>query len=1358
MKIMKLKKIVVACQAAVITMVTSVAVSTQASDVELYKAPQKSKTTIMFMIDVSGSMTDKDGGTVSRIDSVKTGMTKLLQGDAAANPAIAPLADNLIIGLSEFSSPNRNGPFGRMKLEARPLGEVSILSASSPVFKTVESFTVPENRTITETRTWGAVNQTRTQTGTRLRNCRTTDGTSTGGTRWCNVSTVSSWQPTDANTGWSTNLNTGSSGGGTWTSNNPGWNGGSSSSTGVASTECTAWQFSAPYNCTTWATTTKTASNFGTVTSTLDTSTTNYGAVSDGSRSAQVDGAPVLGSAVNNNDASCTSNAADCQRTQKRSAQVTSIRTYTQSRTGSYTVTTTYYGVVTQTHRQKMQRAVDALVANGGTPTGYAFAEVAAYMMGQSTAGVASAGSASGFVPNNGDISGATNYTKPSAINEDTNQREFTVDSSKQCNTQGIYFLTDGAPTYYDSDGNNVRDQYKKSVLEAFMKKSLGTKAASFSCGNDSTLGKYTNNYSSSSNMPRPNGWDCIGAYTKALLEPTLNPAGVKIKTAVVGFGNEFSNKSTSDEKDADGWGNLGEGGSYTGRDSTAVVASVLAFLKKLQKYIAPVTTGSVTIPVDNLDTQNIQPWGYFPQFDPAPNAKVTTWVGNLKKYQVVDNVLKDQDNANVMIASGTKKGESVDNPNDFWADQNITKVITKIEKVNNIDTEVDYTVRVGGALSRLLLGSATTTGTNPVTLERAIFTDRRISLANDNATYVANPIDKGDLLKISTADFKSNNPANNFSYDARRGYLAALFGYDVTKAMASGLTQASNTAFNNFLIQSNATLRQMGAVMHSKPILITQKGTTQYDEKTETISYVDRDDLIAFGTTQGLLHVVRAGKSATDSDAGKEVFVFVPNEMVDRQAQATGFLTQESQDPTLRYGIDGQWTAYTEYATKAGEKTNEPVVSVASANGGKQWLYGGLRMGGKSYYSLDLSDVTSAGGTPKLKFRINPTGACSASNGIGCMGQSWSKPSIAWVNWQGKRKLVMFVGGGYDTNYENSADYVPSSGNIDEGAGVYMFDANDGSLLWWASANAGSSNTSTNKTYAADMKRSVVSSIKTVDNNSDGLVDHLYFGDLGGQVWRVDLNGSTKAGVETDGENFAIRTVRILDMSGATKPPRFYNTPAFTIHSVPSGGLFAAVSIGSGNLSYPMSATTNDDDGVYVVYDKDVIRRNLPVLVDSELYTKDVKPSGVSGNNLVKNTNGATETKLSNGGWYYPLGTKKRILNDSVAIDSDLYVSIFDSSKDINDVDCYGGVRGESNSKLFCLPYGDGNCKPADNGPGSGPGGGADENFLGKGNVGISFGGINRDRSMVLNLTPDKTPRKYTGKTKFVSQRWYER
>ncbi|MGN0935998.1 PilC/PilY family type IV pilus protein [Acinetobacter amyesii] len=1315
---MKYKKLVIAIQSAMMTSLICSALPSYASDIELYKSPQTTQTTLMFMMDVSGSMGDED-----RIGNLKRGMIKLLQGDVATG--IEPLPDRLVTGLSEFSSPDRNGPFGRVKLEARPLGEETILSGNRPVFQTQQTFSRPVTRTITESRKWTATNQSRTQSGTRVRDC------GYRGNSWCNPS---NWSPAGVNDGWTpTTIN--SSSGGSWeVTNSPDWTliGTATATSGVINPkECISWNESS-YNCTSWESSVKTVADFSNVTSNSENSAVGVGGVSDSAKSTPIAGSPEFGS-ITTGDASCSST--NCTRTQYRSAQITSTRTYTQTGTGTYTVTTTYYSTsAKETHRKKMIRAVNALNANGGTPTGYAYAEVAAYLMGQTTSGVSTAGSASGFSANVTNISDGTNYIRPSALNSKTNTREYTIDSSKQCNTQGIYFLTDGAPTYYNSYGNNVRDQYKRSVLEDFMKKSLGAKGASFSCNNESTLGKYSSGYSSGSHMSIPNGWDCIGAYTNALLNPSLNPAGVSIKTAVVGFGSDFSNKTTSDEKDADKWGELGLGGSYLGNNDQDIVESVMAFLKKLQKYIPPVTTGSVTIPVDNLDTQNIQPWGYFPQFDPQPDSKVNTWIGNLKKYEVKNNVLLDRDGKNI-IDSTTQI--SVDDPNDFWSDNSIKKTITKIKRVGTADIEEDIEVRVGGALSQFKLGVVDSN-------ERKIFTDRKIDAQGVGST-IANG---ANLVQVKTADLKTLNASNNFSKDPQRGYIAALFGYDVGATMAKTLetdtSTATQTNFANYLTQSNATLRQMGAVMHSKPVLITQSGTTTYNDETGDLTYTDRDDLIVFGTTQGLLHIVRAGKTRTDSNAGKEVFTFMPNEMVENQSQ--GFLNQTQQGTTLNYGIDGQWTAYTEYVTKSTSTAYEPEVTV---KGGKQWLYGGLRMGGRSYYALDLSDVTSGGGTPKLKFKIEPE--TSTDSAIRYMGQSWSKPTLTWVNWQGERKLVMLVGGGYDKDmYESNINYSPSS-SIDKGAGVYMFDADDGSLLWWSSANVGSNSTQNNATYAENMKRSVVSQIKAIDRNNDGLADHLYFGDLGGQVWRVDLNASSNAG---DTENFAKRAVRILDMSTAAKVPRFYSTPTFTIHNSVNG-YFGVLTIGSGNLSFPMSAE-NQNDALYVVYDKDVTKRNLSVLKASELSTVDVSTTGQGGKLLVANANGNTGVPLSNGGWYYTLPSKNRILNDNVAIDNDLYISVFNSNIDISDVDCVGGVRGKSIAQQYCLPFGQclkknpsGNSEPEDR---------PDDIELGRGNIGISFGGIDKKRGLVLNLPTDKTLKSYQGKTKFISQRWYER
>jgi type IV pilus assembly protein PilY1 len=47
-------------------------------------------------------------------------------------------------------------------------------------------------------------------------------------------------------------------------------------------------------------------------------------------------------------------------------------------------------------------------------------------------------------------------------------------------------------------------------------------------------------------------------------------------------------------------------------------------------------------------------------------------------------------------------------------------------------------------------------------------------------------------------------------------------------------------------------------------------------------------------------------------------------------------------------------------------------------------------------------------------------------------------------------------------------------------------------------------------------MKHSIVSRISAIDRDGDGLTDHLYFGDLGGQVFRADLNNTIGTQLQT--------------------------------------------------------------------------------------------------------------------------------------------------------------------------------------------------------------------------------------------------
>ena len=934
--------------------------------------------------------------------------------------------------------------------------------------------------------------------------------------------------------------------------------------------------------------------------------------------------------------------------------------------------------------------------------------------------------------------------------------------STAACAGYGVYFLTDGAPY---SDNRGTARTTINTVLSSDAQ-ITSTQCSGTGSGSDS--------------------WKCVEPIAKALQEKK-NIRNTEIKTAIVGFGSEFSfNDSSgvavpfsanytadqaenlftgSNQKAAARAATLGKGGWFSANNTNDIVSSVTNFVNSIRVEIPAITTGTSAIPQDVLNTSVIQPYAYFPQFQPKPSEEFRAWTGNLKKYNVSGGLLKDKSNTALFSSAGVLNTAN----EDLWT-PNYTASITAAQQSLK---------SLGGLLSRLNLKK---TDSN---LNRKVFTSNGITSITVDEAYI-----KGA--------------------PATRGYYLGLLGYNVTQDQVAAL---SNDASVDALLTSATELRQIGAVMHSTPVLLTQSGKIVNSATGNDTT--NRDDYVLFGTTQGVLHVVKAGKSdeitTVGNTAGQEIFAFVPQEML--AAQGKAFLdppqtvveggTSNGMN-NLYYGVDGAWTAHTEYVYNNADETFK--VYDTSSKYGKQWIYGGLRMGGRSYYALDLTKMAeTTGNEPVVKFRINPvtssvdgfptpSGETTRYANLGKMGQSWSKPTIANVQWKGKRRLVMFVGGGYDAGYE-TFNYNQDNG---VGAGVYMFDANTGELLW-SSYDAVKTPAVAGKTLIGDgdyLKYSVVSQIKGVDRDGDGDVDHLYFGDLGGQVFRVDLDSKHTA--SDTYANYAKQITRIYNGHVANGySPRFYEMPAFTVYS-DTGGLFAVISIGSGNRSTPLlgkvvnatttnsgfitpneTATTNDllrKDAIYNIYDKGVIASTPPEpetspTIDALHQLTDT--NRISAATLatwrevatVVGTGSSAVNYSAKSGWYYPftssvdVGGRKaveKVQGDLIAIDNDLYVSTFDAEAVGTTESCGAGIYGASRAHRFCMPYGQ--CANGDT---------VANNTLnlGKGLLGITMGPgtTGADRRIVTPLGPTAGGNRitdiiYGAANKLISQSWYEK
>lgn len=919
---------------------------------------------------------------------------------------------------------------------------------------------------------------------------------------------------------------------------------------------------------------------------------------------------------------------------------------------------------LTKVNREALIDKMVGLESYNGTPSASAYGESGAYFLGANTYNMTYSGYGSSDTSSR---TGNSGYIAPVTSAEMANT----------CNGQGIYFLTDG-----------IANNSNASSTQAIMNKSVTLSGTGLSGGGNAA------------------SWTEIGQFAKLLREENRN-----IKTAVVGFGSDFPNGSTyvkdlpvnildqngeivetvtrrfydcsvlpdGDVKNTCNWGakqhsslsnsvgGFGNGGFYSAQSTQDIVNSIKYFIDDVRPRFKPIATGSPTVPVDALNPIQLQPYGYYSQFTPKPQELYQLWLGNLNKYHIFKGQLYNNEKNKPLINASTGKLNA--DAYGIWGEN--------------------------GVLGKLPLGTFTNPSTNAQSSNRVLFTNRKVN--SSNLALEDSSLQQVNLETLFSADATKAK----FKNDPKKNYWLNALGYKVAEE-ATGITIATLPTEEQ---------RQLGAVMHSKPVLLTQEGkivvpTTGADKGKVTTT--GRKDYLLFGSTQGMLHVVNV-------DDGKEVFAFVPHEMMENQAK--GFLSEGSTTggkDNLYYGIDGAWTAFTQYVSKT-DKTLTVKDSGRKDSDDKdlnqkglQWVYGGLRMGGRSYYGLDLGNITS----PSLKFHIDPAnskvinsaGTATTYPELGFMGQSWSKPTLTYVNWGGTRRLVMLVGGGYDAGYEN-----PAYEQINKkGAGVYMFDAGDGELLWWASANVGTSTDETTDsgtigTNDDNLKYSVVSQINAIDRDGDGLSDILYFGDLGGQAFRVDINNKA-----TTIGSFAQRIVRLYaDHQTDGTSPRFYEMPSFSVHKGVDG-LFGVVALSSGNRSSPLAGTNTvggvpvttktANDAVYVIYDNDVARDDLYAL-KKPLRTSPAS-AGVSLTNAtfanlkagILQTTVSDNTRTYNGGWKYQYSKtagKYKGFNELYALDGMLYVNVYHKDGAGISGSCGSGVIGDTELYQFCLPTG---------------------------------------------------------------------
>lgn len=498
-------------------------------------------------------------------------------------------------------------------------------------------------------------------------------------------------------------------------------------------------------------------------------------------------------------------------------------------------------------------------------------------------------------------------------------------------------------------------------------------------------------------------------------------------------------------------------GGFYTADNSNDLVTAFQTIIKNVKDVNA--TFVSPGVAVNQLNRLTHKDELYFALFKPAEG---TLWPGNLKKYRLDSDTIRDKNGAEAVNSS---TGFFDENAHSYWS---------TLADGND--------VRQGGAASTLDLVRNVYFFDGPGSI---ISTANQLNENNANITTL-------DLAVASEA-----NPA-----DTRTAVLKWARGVDVLDDDGDGDT-------------TDVRL-QMGDPIHSQPVIVNYSAT---------------DSAVIVATNHGFLHSI-------DPDTGEENFSVIPKDLLVNLHDI--YLDNSSFNHI--YGLDGDL--------------------VFRDTGTHKYLYVGMRRGGNNYYVFDISSKTS----PSVVFEIK-----GGSTGFEKLGQTWSRPTITKIKVGGAVKDVMIFGGGYDDSQDSKALRAADA----VGNAVYIVDADNGALLWSAS-NAGA------HLNIPEMQYSIPARISAIDRDTDGLVDHLYVADTGGQIFRLDIhNGESAADLITGGVLASFSS----DGTEANNR-RFYYAPDVSEISLAEEHYYA-VAVGSGYRAHPLD--TEIQDNFYMIKDTGV-------------------------------------------------------------------------------------------------------------------------------------------------------------------------
>ncbi|MBW4965196.1 pilin biogenesis protein [Pseudoalteromonas sp. CR1] len=439
------------------------------------------------------------------------------------------------------------------------------------------------------------------------------------------------------------------------------------------------------------------------------------------------------------------------------------------------------------------------------------------------------------------------------------------------------------------------------------------------------------------------------------------------------------------------------------------------------------------------------------------------------------------------------------------------------------------------------------------------------------------------------------------------------------------------------------------GDPLHSKPV---------------AIDYGNDDIRVLIGTNAGFLHMFK------DSDTSvSESWAFIPSALYDIIEPL-----RNNQADTKVYGMDGPISVYFSNKNLNSDGLNDGIIDASGDD--KVWAFAGMRRGGENYYALDITNPDE----PK-KLWDNPIEG--GKGDFKELGQSWSKPQIAYIKAFGDKPLLIF-GAGYDINKDEA---IRSNDGI--GRGIYIVEAETGKRVWALTPSIN----------GFKGEHSIAADITTLDSDYDGYIDRIYAADTGGDVWRIDMPG-------TNTNDFSHFKLAELGSNKATEDRRFFYKPlvARTIYSKVSETTingkkvitrldtpYDAIVIGSGNRSKPTG--TNEQDQLFMIRDENTVtqtfKSNAPdTIKPDDLMLMNSDPFG----NALDDVDDFVDLEIDLAkfnGWRYELGTGEKSLAASTVVGGVAYFTSFTPASETSTENQCSLSGGGGSLYAFHLHYG---------------------------------------------------------------------